>query len=409
MTSVQLSKAAAGEFGISGHAGCGHVNSHCGFVQDDSGGLAAVLLILQRATGLDLTIKSVVPSVGRDGGFEVKLVSGGTAFAPARRGVTPFEAELSQRAVGLSAVTTQADAMKAFGRMLGQGAMEAPVALQTAIANAAIDSFARNYPQFLTGEEGVPGNIGRQLAGVIDVDGVPVSIMAVVNATAGGLGPDEDVEGNVNLGGKAQMMSRLGLDQLPTILVEGKVCAEPISSTIDVPTFVTRAYKGDDNVTVSECLVAAATALGYPIVYPRELLARKAGAMKKLTQAMGSQLQELGAALSQAVTSAQKVRLAGEINRFASEDLGGVTFMSDDIHEVMGGVGAIPGTTGCLSLFVPAEELERTVYPTLTLEDVNRFADVILAAVGQLALRREDAWKEVIAAGARASGHSLAV
>ena len=160
---------------------------------------------------------------------------------------------------------------------------------------------------------------------------------------------------------------------------------------------------------MSECLVEAATALGYPIVYPRELLARKAGAMKKLTQAMGSQLQELGAALSQAVTSAQKVRLAGEINRFASEDLGGVTFMSDDIHEVMGGVGAIPGTTGCLSLFVPAEELERTVYPTLTLEDVNRFADVILAAVGQLALRREDAWKEVIAAGARASGHSLAV
>ena len=37
--------------GISGHAGCGHAHSHCGFVQDDSGGLAAVLAILQRMTG----------------------------------------------------------------------------------------------------------------------------------------------------------------------------------------------------------------------------------------------------------------------------------------------------------------------------------------------------------------------
>ena len=37
--------------GISGHAGCGHAHSHCGFVQDDSGGLAAVLA--HHRTGLD--------------------------------------------------------------------------------------------------------------------------------------------------------------------------------------------------------------------------------------------------------------------------------------------------------------------------------------------------------------------
>ena len=408
---VKLSHAKRGRFGISGHAGCGHANSHCGFVQDDSGGLATVLRILERATGIDLTIAKVEPVTGRTGaGFAVETVAGGRAFAPARRGVTPFEAELSQRAVGLSAVTTQADAMKAFGRILGQGAMEVPVALQTAIANAAVDSFAKNFPGlFLEAEEGVSGNIGRILGCVLSVDGIEVSTMAVVNATAGGLGPDEDVEGNVNLGGKAALMAALGLDALPTILIEGKVCAGPVSPVIKVPTFVTRAYRGDDNVTVSEALVASAGKLGLPIVFPRELLARQKGAMRSLTQEMGEALERLGRELAAATTSEEKVRLAAEVNRFASEDLGGVTFMSDDIHEVMGGVGAIPGTTGCLSLFIPEAELEAAVIPSLTLEDVDRFADIVLGAVPELAAREADARAEVEAARPRATEHGLSV
>lgn len=63
-----------------------------------------------------------MPTVGRQGGFEARLSSGGVAYARAHRGVTPYEAELAQRVVGMSAITTQADAMKAFGRILGQGA-----------------------------------------------------------------------------------------------------------------------------------------------------------------------------------------------------------------------------------------------------------------------------------------------
>ena len=161
MAQVSLSKASKGILGIVGHAGCGHANSHCGFVQDDSGGLAALLRILERATGLDLTIDKVTPTVGKAGGFTVHTASGGCAWAPAGRGVTPTEAELSERVVGLSAVTTQADAVHAFGRMLGQGAFEVPVALQTAIANAAVDSFAKNFPQLIGGEEHIPGNIGK--------------------------------------------------------------------------------------------------------------------------------------------------------------------------------------------------------------------------------------------------------
>ena len=402
---LSLHKAAHSVLGIVGHAGCGHSNSHCGFIQDDSGGLCATLRILQLATGLDLSIERVETATGVNGTFAVRTSAGGIGTACARRGITPFEAELAQRCVGEQAVCTQALAMKCFGRTLGQGAMEVPVALQAAIANAAINSFANVLPEsFLIGSENLDDNFGRILGCVLDVDGVTVSLMALANATRGGLGPNEDIEGNVNLAGKADMMKTLRLDVLPTILVEGKVCAEPVSSKIDRPTFVTRAYPGDDNTVVSECLEAAAHDLGFPIVYPRELLARRTGAMRSLTEQMGLSIAELGRQLAQATTSAEKVRLAAEINRFASEDLGGITFMSDAIHELMGGVGAIPGTTGCLSLFISDKEQQEVVYPALTGKDAQRFAQLILAGVGKLAARIEEANEQYRAATARFAG-----
>lgn len=399
---LSLEHAAETLVGIVGHAGCGHSNSHCGFIQDDSGGLCAALRILQLATGLDLTIQKVEAIPGRRGEFRVRTASGGIGTASPRRGITPFEAELAQRCVGEQAVCTQALAMKCFGRTLGQGAMEVPVALQAAIANAAMNSFANALPKFfLTGSEDIDDNFGKLLGCVIEVDGVPVSLLALANATKGGIGPNEDIEGNVNLAGKRAMMQSLRLDVLPTILVEGKVCAEPVSSKIHEPTFVTRAYPGDDNFVVSECLEAAAHDLGLPIVYPRELLARSQTGMRDLTHEMGMHIARLGERLAKAVTSKEKVEIAAEINRYASEELGGVTFMSDDIHTLMGGVGAIPGTTGCLSLFISREELEQVVYPALTLEDADHFAHIILAGVGKVMQRLAEAQAEVAKATER--------
>lgn len=222
--------------GISGHAGCGHAHSHCGFVQDDSGGLAAVLAILQRTTGLDLTITRVTVQTGRKGRFEVETASGGKGSAAARRGITAAEARLAQFVVGRQAICTQALASTAFGRIYGQGAMEVPVALQTAIALAALNSFEINFPdQVLTADEGVTGNCGRILGTKICINGVVASVLAVVNASEGGLGPNEDVEGNVNLGHKKALMDKLGLATMPTLLIEGKVCADPASSMIKNP------------------------------------------------------------------------------------------------------------------------------------------------------------------------------
>lgn len=383
------------EFGVVGHAGCGHANSHCGFIQDDSGGLAGLLELFRRWAPVDLRIRRVDVKTGLNGFFEVETAAGGVGRASARRGITPDEARLAQHVVGRDAVCTQALAVEAFGRMLGQGAMEVPVALQTAIANAAVMSLKAAYPDnVVLFEEGVEGNCGWGAAAAFEVDGAKVGLMALVNATTGGLGPNEDVEGNVNLFGKNEVMARFGLDRVPTLLVEGKVCAQPISSEITEPVFIIRAHEGDDNTVVADAYLEGARRTGLAALYKPALLARSADAMASLTRSMGEKLEALGRELAQAQTSAEKVRIAAEVNRFASEDLGGITFMSTNVHQVMGGVGQIPGTTACVSLFIPNEALRLDLVPKLTDADAKRFGDLLEASLDALVERRGAAYAE---------------
>lgn len=246
-TNISLSAAPFGVIGVVGHAGCGHANSHLGFIQDDSGGLGAVLGLLREATGLSLEIAECNVHTGlEDAYFQVKTVSDGEGIGTARRGITASEARLASHCVGKQAVCSQAIAVDCFGRILGQGAMEVPVALQTAIANAALDSFVKAFSdQFIIKEEDLEGNCGKILGTVLDIHGVPVSVMALSNATVGGIGPNEDIEGNVNLYGKKDLSEKLHLDRIPSFVIEGKVCAEPLSSVIKEPTFLIRAFPGD--------------------------------------------------------------------------------------------------------------------------------------------------------------------
>ena len=387
MTEISLSKSSYGSVGIVGHADCGHSNSHLGFIQDDSGGLSCVIRLLQKTFNLNLAITSVEAKVGLDNAyFEVKTAGGGIGRAYARRGITAAEARLAQYVVDKQAVCSQALAADAFGRILGQGAMEVPVALQTAIANASMDSFAKSFPdQFELCDENLEGNCGKILGTVIKIDDIDVSVMALSNATIGGIGPNEDIEGNVNLYGKKDLMAKLHLDRIPSIVVEGKVCAKPLSPIIDKPTFLIRAYPDDDNPVVAQCLEKAAEILGYPAVYRNELLARSKTAMRDLTKEQGKYIQELGIKLSEASSAREKVEIAAELNRFASSDLGGITFMSEDVHQVMGGVGCIPGSSCVLSLFIPDAQLKAEVLPNLTIEDTDRYSNLCVEGLKLLA------------------------
>ena len=64
------------------------------------------------------------------------------------------------------------------------------------------------------------GNCGKILGTVLDIHGVPVSVMALSNATVGGIGPNEDIEGNVNLYGKKDLSEKLHLDRIPSFVIE---------------------------------------------------------------------------------------------------------------------------------------------------------------------------------------------
>lgn len=383
-----------------GHAGCGHANSHLGFIQDDSGGLSAVLGLLRDATGLSLEIVECSAHTGIDGAyFYVKTISGGEAKASARRGITAAEARLVSYCVGKQAVCSQAIAVDCFGRILGQGAMEVPVALQTAIANAAMDSFVKAYPdRFVLKDEELEGNCGKVLGTVLDINGVPVSAMALSNATEGGIGPNEDIEGNVNLFGKKDLSEKLHLDRIPSFVIEGKVCAEPLSSVIQEPTFLIRAFPEDDNTVAARALLKAAQDLNLPAEYRPELLARSKTAMEDLTRRQGKKVIEFGERLSKASTARDKVRIAAELNEFCSQELGGITFMSNDVHKIMGGVGCIPGTSAVMSLFISKEQLRKQVLPTLEPEDVNNYDRIICGAVGYLNENLEKANEELTAA-----------
>lgn len=141
----------------------------------------------------------------------------------------------------------------------------------------------------------------------------------------------------------------------------------------------------------AECLLKGAENLGYPTIYRPELLRRSESAMESLTKEQGEYIQELGKKFSAATTSFEKVKIAAELNRFASEDLGGTTFMSNSIHKVMGGVGCIPGTSCVLSLFIPNSQLEQEVLPTLSLDDVDRYVNLIIKGIEVLNGRKQEA------------------
>ena len=182
------------------------------------------------------------------GTITVTTAGGGTGRAAPRRGLTPAEADLMQAVVGQEAVFTQTLAVRTFGRMYGQGVSETAVALQAALALAVLDTWTQNYPDRCSVvDEDVPGNCGRILGTVVEIAAVPVSLLAVVNATGGGLGPNEDLK--VTSAGIRPPDARVSSDSIPTVIVEGKMFV-PASARHNRACFMGSGPRKVDNTTV---------------------------------------------------------------------------------------------------------------------------------------------------------------
>jgi hypothetical protein len=384
-----------GVIGITGHAGAGHVHSHSGFVQDDTAGFAVIACLLRRAFPVCTTISSVEADI-HTSTVTVKTQDGGTGLAWARRGITPYEATLSRLIIGLDAVYSQNAAFAAFGRIYGQGCLELPVALQTATCLAVINTFEKRHPGLLYfGEEDMAGKVGRCLGAVVEIDSVPVSIMGILNANEGGLGPDEDLEGNIILGTKGKMMKKLGLDSIPTIILESKAYVPAVGKGQEENKFWVRINREVDNRVVYDALIQGIKAANLPCIASDTAYPRGTGEMAAATRILGEKIAALGKILAVAETSREKVEIVGELALLVSQDAGGITFMSPKLHDLVGGGGIMPGSSAVLSMAISESAIRVWKIPAFTAQDSDMYLAILEKSIPVLIERIEEANAEL--------------
>ncbi|MCP3892792.1 MAG: hypothetical protein GY702_28540 [Desulfobulbaceae bacterium] len=392
---VTRSTESQGILGITGHAGAGHVHSHSGFVQDDTAGFAVVACLLRRAFPVCTTISSVEADI-ETGTVTVKTQDGGTGTARARRGITPYEATLARLVIGLDAVYSQSAAFAAFGRIYGQGCLELPVALQTATCLAVIDTFEKRYRDSVhICSENMDGKVGKCIGAVIEIDGVPVSAMAILNANEGGLGPDEDLEGNIMLGDKGELMKKIGLDRLPTIILESKAYVPAICEGRDENAFWIRINRDADNRIVYDALVHGATEANLNFIKSDTAYTRGTGEIAAATRELGNKIADLGNALAKAETARKKVQIVGELALLVSENAGGISFMSSKLYNQVGGGGLMPGTAAVLSMAISEPAIRIWKIPAFTAQDSDMYLAILEKAVPILAENIEAACDEL--------------
>jgi hypothetical protein len=274
---IKVSENNSGVLAVLGHAGIGHVHSHSGFVQDDSAGFAVVAAIMREAFKVDTTIRSVTGNQ-ETGAITVETYEGGIGTSHTRRGLTPHEILMLKKAEGEDGIYTQTVAVKTFGRMYGQGAMETPVALQGAIALAVMDSFCKKSPhKILATHEKYDGLIDKMAGTVVDINGIPISLLLNINCSEGGIGPAEDNEGNTTIGQKKDLIKLLGIDMVPNIIVESKSYVPALSKEINNSTFLFRGQEMIDNTDVAKALAGAALELGLPYILKNDSLPMSKG------------------------------------------------------------------------------------------------------------------------------------
>ena len=379
---IKFSEKKFGSIGVVGHVGCGHCHSVNGQVQDDSVGLAVILYFFQKVTKLSLEIFDITFDENK---IIVNLKNGGIGYGIARRGITPFEKDIIKKLIGKEALMTHTIVLKEFGRIYGQGVLEVPVALQSAIANALLDGFYKKFPDnFKITKENVGDNYGYILGTVLDIGNTSVSFLATVNATLGGIGPNEDLEGNSNYFSKKLIVEHFKLDKIQTIVLESKLFNDALGD-LKTDTFIVRGDKEDDNIDVVNALIEACNTLTYPFCYyDLGTMKRKVDSLKLKTIDIGQKIEKLGNELGLANLSEEKVRIVSELATIVSQDCGGVTFMSNDIHNEIGGAGLIKKTGAVLSLGVSKKYINENIIPYLTKEDLEKYYQIVLKTISIL-------------------------
>jgi hypothetical protein len=380
---------------VAGHAGIGHVFGFGGLIQDDSGGFVAVGAMLREILESDTRIESAEADPEHNV-IRITTMDRGTATASPRRGITPAEARLIGGLAGEDALFCQRLAVTAMGRMYGQGVLETPVALEAALANAVVDGFARKAgPRFKLAEESIESNCGLIGGMAVEKKGIAVSYLLSVNYTRGGLGPVEDLEGNVALGSKRQLMGELDMLRCPTIIVESKAYVPSLSDGLEQSTFLVRAQEGIDNLVVARALYESAEELGYPVILRHDLLPRAEGSTRRQTVDLAQRIIGLAEKLKASELASEKSSIVAQMAQLVSEDAGAITCLSDRVYDVVRGAGMIPGTSAVLSLLVTKAYRDRWKTPLFEPGDAERAQAIVGLAIQKIASNYDTALKNL--------------
>jgi hypothetical protein len=152
-----------------------------------------------------------------------------------------------------------------------------------------------------------------------------------------------------------------------------------------------RANEIHDNTVVGECIVKAAENLGYPVFQPKNPYPRKEGSLFSATQELANQIVALGSRLGSARTSGEKNKIAAQLAMIVKHDLGGVTFMSDEVNDVVDNGGLLPGTAAVLSSAVTSAYAAHYQIPILSETDLEMYINTIVESYRLLHGRMSEA------------------
>lgn len=357
-----------------GHNGVNHAVSHSGFQQEDSMGFATLVNIITKAKEIDFTIQSVS---FHENNISVKLTCGVEGKGTIARGATIFEKKIAQNAVGRSTCIPQTLTMEIFGRACGNGALEVSTAFNFALSQAIMRAIEKEYPYTIHGFDEVKESIGEFLAGYILIDEIPCAWLLTINSNAGGCGPNEDSEGNVPIGAKGRIMQELGMDKIPSIIIEARAFVPAIQNQVQENSFYVRWCDDVDNSVVGSSLVEALKDLQYPHIVNQNTYLRHDTSLMKEAERLANEIIRLGEEYKKAVTSHKRVSVAQALSKICTEDLGGSIFMSNKIFDIVAGGGLWPGTTAVLSSVVTKEYFQENNLIYADKEELEKACRVI--------------------------------
>ncbi len=365
---------------VAGHVGVGHVYSHSGFFQDDSLGFASAVSLLRKFFDFDTTVRRItVDSLEK---VCVETGDGGSGCASPRRGLTVFEAEMLRRLEGADASLPHLETLRIFGRMYGNGCLEVPVAVEYALSVAVLDTLVRRVRGFILRREEA---LGDAVGGVrVDVEGGALAVAITVNGSGYGIGPNENLEGNVPLGIKGEVMKELDSLAKPTVVLEGKAFIPGLSERVRQTSLLLRYNRDYDNVAVAEVVRSVLEERKLEYVEVDTAFPRFAGSMEKTKRALTESLKEELLKFERSPGAREKVAAAASLAKIVCEDIGGVTFMDEDLCELVGACGIAPGTGAVVSMVVGSDYIRLNGIPYATRDDAELLADIALESARRL-------------------------